>query len=416
LSRIAVIGSGISGMSAAYFLSRRHEVTLFEREQRLGGHTHTVSVAAPEGRLPVDTGFIVHNVKNYPNLSRLLRELRVATQASDMSFSVSDDAPGLEWSSREPIRLALKSANLFDSSWHGFLGEIARFNRRASALLDEASPDRLTLSEYLRRERFGDRLRDRYLYPLAASVWSASPDRIDDFPAATLVRFFKNHGFLGFFTQSRWRSIRGGSASYIPPLTDPYRARIRLSAPIERVTRNSRGVSVLARGRELERFDEVVFACHGDQVLPMLGDPTAAERSVFSAFKTSLNQTKLHTDTSVLPRRRRSWASWNFRRAHADPRRLTVTYHMNRLQALPTQTDYCVSLNTNGSVDPARVLRRMEYRHPLFTRESTASQLRWAEVSGVSRTHYCGAYWGYGFHEDGLNSALQVAERLGVTW
>ncbi len=416
MSRIAVIGSGISGLSAAHFLSRRHSVTLFEREERLGGHTHTHRVQAPEGALPVDTGFIVHNPRNYPKLSRLLRELSVETQQSDMSFSVSSGGDGPDWSSREPLRLALRSANLLDRAWRGFLPEIARFNRRAPCLLDEPSPDRLTLSEYLTRERFGKRFRDHYLYPLAASVWSTSADRVDDFPAATVVRFFKNHGFLGFFTQSPWRSIRGGSASYIPPLTAPFRERIRLAAPIERVMRDGRGVTVRARGLADERFDEVVFACHGDQVLPMLADPTPEETSVFSAFRTSANEAKLHTDTSVLPFRRRAWASWNFRRSRAQDGRLSVTYHMNRLQALPTGTDYCVSLNANGEVDPSRLLARMEYRHPLFTRESAAAQRRWAEVSGVFRTHYCGAYWGYGFHEDGLVSALAVAERLGVSW
>ncbi len=416
MSRIAVIGSGISGLSAAYFLSRRHSVTLFEREARLGGHTHTHRVAAPEGDLPVDTGFIVHNPANYPKFSRLLRELGVETQASDMSFSVSSDGQGPDWSSREPLRLALRSANVLDRAWRGFLPEIARFNRRAPCLLDEPSPERLTLSEYLARERFGPRLRDHYLYPLAASVWSTPADRIDDFPAATIVRFFKNHGFLGLFTQGKWRSIRGGSSSYIAPLTDPFRERIRLAAPIERISRDSRGVTVHARGLSEERFDEVVIACHGDQVLPMLADATPEETRVFSAFRTNANQARLHTDTRVLPRRRRAWASWNFRRGGARGSGLSVTYHMNRLQALPTSTDYCVSLNSNGDVAPERLVASVEYRHPLFTRDSVAAQRRWADVSGVLRTHYCGAYWGYGFHEDGLASALAVAERLGVTW
>ena len=416
MSRIAVLGSGISGLSAAHFLSRRHRVTLFEAEARLGGHTHTHRVEAPEGTIPVDSGFIVHNPRNYPRLSRLLRELSVETQDSDMSFSVSSGGRGPDWSSREPLRLALRSANLLDRAWRGFLPEIARFNRRAPCLLDEPSPERLTLSEFLTRERFGARFRDHYLYPLAASVWSASAEHVDEFPAATVVRFFMNHGFLGFFTQSRWRSIRGGSSSYIEPLTAPYRERIRLSAPIERVVRDSRGVTVRARGRADERFDEVVFACHGDQVLPVLADPTPEERSVFSAFQTNANAATLHTDTSVLPRRRRAWASWNFRRGETPGRPLSVTYHMNRLQALPTRTDYCVSLNAGAEADPSRLIARMNYRHPLFTRESAAAQARWAEVSGVFRTHYCGAYWGHGFHEDGLASALAVAGRLGVSW
>lgn len=403
-------------MSAAYLLSRRHTVTLFEREHRLGGHTHTIPVAADGGSISIDTGFIVHNRRNYPNLTRLFTELGVATQQSDMSFSVTSTPRGFEWSSRAPIELALRSANPFDREWRGFLAEIGQFNRAAPRLLDRPDPDALTLSEFLRHEGFSERLRDRYVLPLASAVWSTSLERVEEFPAATLVRFFLNHGFLGFFTQAEWRTVSGGSATYIPPLTAPYRDRIVLSAKLDRVWRDADGVTVRAEGRPEERFDEIVFACHGDEVLPLLTNATREEKEVFAAFRTTRNPTVLHTDTSVLPRRRGAWASWNYRRIEGERRRVCVTYHMNRLQRLSTREDYCVSLDADGLVDESRVLRRLVYDHPLFTREAVAAQCRWSEVSGMNRTHYCGAYWGYGFHEDGLNSALRVAERLGVSW
>jgi len=416
VSRIAVIGSGIAGMSAAYLLCRRHAVTLYEREPRLGGHTRTVTVAAPEGAVRVDTGFIVHNRRNYPNLTRLFAELGVATQDSDMSFSVTSPATGLEWSSRAPLELALRSANPFDAAWRGFLAEIGRFNRAAPRLLEETRADEMTLSDFVRRERFSPRLLDQYLLPLASAVWSTTLREVEHFPATTLVRFFQNHGFLGFFTQARWRALSGGSSVYVAPLTAPYRDRIVLGAKVERVTRDADGVLVAAAGRPAERFDEVVFACHGDEVLPMLADATDDERDVLSAFRTTPNPTALHTDTSLLPRRRRAWASWNSRTVPGDGRRVCVTYHMNRLQNLATREDYCVSLNADGLLDESRVLERMEYRHPRYTREAIAAQRRWDRISGAHRAHFCGAYWGYGFHEDGLNSALRVAERLGVSW
>ena len=403
-------------MSVAYFLSRRHTVTLFEREDRLGGHTHTIPVAAAEGSIPIDTGFIVHNRRNYPNLTRLFAELGVATQPSDMSFSVTSTPRGFEWSSRAPIELALRSANPFDAAWSGFLGEIIRFNRAARRLLDRPEPDTLTLSEFLRREGFSARFEDQYLLPLASAVWSTNLERVAEFPAATLVRFFQNHGFLGIFTQAKWRTVTGGSATYIAPLTAPYRERVVLSARLDRVLRDADGVTVRAQGRPEERFDEVVFACHGDEVLPVLADATTQEKQVFWSFRTIRNSAVLHTDTSVLPRRRKAWASWNYRRIAGERRRVCVTYHMNRLQRLPTREDYCVSLDAEGLVDESRVLRRLVYDHPLFTRDAVAAQRRWSQVSGMNRTHYCGAYWGYGFHEDGLNSALRVAERLGVSW
>jgi len=415
MSRIAVIGSGIAGMSAAYFLSRRHAVTVYERERRLGGHTRTIAVAAAEGTVPVDTGFIVHNRRNYPNLTRLFAELGVATQESDMSFSVTSAPPGLEWSSRAPLELALRSANPFDGAWRGFLGEVGRFNRAAPRLLEQTHADEMTLSEFVRRERFSARFLEQYLFPLASAVWSTTLADIERFPAATLVRFFQNHGFLGFFTQARWRAVSGGSSTYIPALTAPYRDRIVLSARVERVTRDPGGVTVASAGRPPERFDEVVFACHGDQVLPMLADATADEREVLSAFRTTENRTALHTDTALLPRKKRAWASWNYRRVAGDRRTASVTYHMNRLQNLSAREDYCVSLNADDLLDASRVIERMIDHHPLYTREAIAAQRRWSQVSGAHRAHFCGAYWGYGFHEDGLNSALRVAERLGVS-
>jgi predicted NAD/FAD-binding protein len=415
MSRIAVIGSGISGMAIAYFASRRHEVTLFEREPRLGGHTHTVPVSTREGVLGVDTGFIVLNEPNYPNLVRLFRELGVETQPSDMSFSVASGRGGFEWSSRGFSGLFADRANLVNPRFYAFLGEIVRFNRRAPRLLDEPDGGATTLSAFLAREGFTRAFRESYLLPMAGAVWSTPLEKMNDFPAATLVRFFQNHGFLGVRTQRPWRAVRGGSASYIPLLTAPYRNRIRLASPVERVTRERDGVTVRVRGQEA-RFDEAVFACHGDEALPMLSDASEAEREVLSAFRTSANPTWLHTDTSVLPRRRRAWASWNALGSGEDAGRPRVTYHMNRLQRLCAAEDYCVTLHPEGFVDESRAIRKLAYRHPLYDAAVVRAQGRWEEISGVRGTHYCGAHWGYGFHEDGLTSALRVASRLGVSW
>lgn len=416
MRRVAVIGAGISGLAAAYFLSRKHEVHLFERDSRLGGHTHTIDLETPAGPLRLDTGFLVHNDRTYPNLVRLFRELAVRTHDSDMSFAVSCRRSGLEYSSRGAAGFFAQTRNLWSPSHLRLLGEIVRFNRQAPALLLATDAGALTLGEFLEERRFGDEFAERYLLPMASAIWSASIDAIRSFPALTLVRFFDNHGLLGLRSQPTWLVVSNGSDTYIPGLTAPLRDRITRGASIASVSRDERQVTIAFADRPARTFDEVVFACHGDQVLPLLSDPTEHERQVFSNFSTTANAVVLHTDRSLLPALPRARASWNYLLADDADRPPTVTYDLNRLQGLDTPERYCVTLNPQVEIDETKVLRRLVYRHPLYTREAIRAQSGWASVSGVNRTHYCGAYWGYGFHEDGLVSALNVARALGVTW
>ena len=415
MSRVAVIGSGISGMAAAYLLSRKHEVCLFEKEARLGGHTHTHQIDTSCGTLPIDTGFIVHNDRTYPNLVRLLGQLGIARQASDMSFGVSCRSTGFEYSSRGLRGLFAGGGKWRRPSHYRFLAEIVRFNREARKLLQDPANAEISLREYLQANRFHGDFTRYYLHPMAASVWSTSLDEIEDFPAFTLIRFFENHGFLGLTTQAQWFVLDGGSSAYIALLTSPYRDQIRLGASIRAVTRTEGAVTLRFESRPDEHFDEVVFACHAPQTMQLLEDPTPVERQVLNSFRTSRNETLLHTDSRLLPRQTEARASWNYHLG-TERQAATLTYHMNRLQNLPTKEDYCVTLNHRESVEPTKILREMTYFHPLYTLDAVRAQSRWAEISGKNRTHFCGAYWFYGFHEDGLNSAIRVADKLGVSW
>ncbi len=411
--KIAVIGAGIAGLSAAYYLSRKHEVWLFEKETRLGGHTHTVSVDSSIGKLPVDTGFIVHNERTYPNLIKLLAELGVETAFSDMSFSVIHRKTNFEYSSRGTSGFFAQRKNFLNAKHYALLKEILRFNREAPHLLDQPDYENITLGEFIDSGKFGKRFTDFYLYPMASAVWSTSLEKILDFPAATLIRFFANHGMLGVNTHPRWKVIKGGSHTYIKPITAPFKERIFTGQNLLSVERADAGVKLIFADKALW-FDEVVFACHGNQILPLLANPTDMEREVLKNFQTSRNETVLHTDTKFLPRNKNAQASWNYHVTEDSRMNTTLTYHMNRLQRFTTKEDYCVTLNANGELDQSTVIRSLVYDHPLYTREAIQAQQRWAEISGKHHTHFCGAYWFYGFHEDGLNSGLRVARTLGV--
>jgi predicted NAD/FAD-binding protein len=416
MKTVAVIGAGISGMAAAHFLSRRHRVHLFEKASRLGGHTNTVLVETAQGPVALDTGFLVHNDRTYPNLVRLFEELGVATRDSDMSFAVSCRRTGLEYSSRGANGFFAQRRNLIRPSHFSLLREIVRFNREAPALLETPDAERQTLGEFLESRRFGERFTHRYLFPMASAIWSASLDAIRSFPAFTLIRFFDNHGLLSLNAQPTWKVVAGGSHTYIPRLIAHLSGGLHQGASIHSVRRSVDGVTLTFRDRPSMQFDDVVFACHGDEVLPLLADPSDRERDVFSCFTTTTNTAWLHTDGSVLPVQARARASWNYRLAADDDAAPTVTYDLNRLQGLTTPDQYCVTLNPHGGIDERRVLGRFVYRHPLYTRDAVGAQRQWSEVSGVNRTHYCGAYWFHGFHEDGLNSALRVSRALGVEW
>ncbi|MGE3958838.1 MAG: NAD(P)/FAD-dependent oxidoreductase [Vicinamibacterales bacterium] len=416
MKRIAVIGSGIAGLSAAYFLSRKHEVHLFEKDQRLGGHTHTVMVESSQGPVALDTGFLVHNDKTYPRLVRLFEEIEIETIASDMCFAVACAGTGLEYSSRGPRGFFAQARNLVNPAHFGLLSEIVRFNREAPRLLASDAAPHMTLGEFLDARRFSEVFTHRYLLPMASAIWSASLTSIRAFPALTMVRFLDNHGLLAVTGQPQWKVVKGGSCTYIPRLTAPLGSRLHLGITPAGISRDEQGVTLRFHDRPSLRFDDVVLACHGDQVLALLDDASDVEREVFAQFRTTTNTAWLHTDASVLPTREAARASWNYRLSGRADEAPMVTYDLNRLQRLTTREQFCVTLNPAGDIDERTVLRRMVYQHPLYDHAAIRAQARWAEVSGVRRTHYCGAYWFYGFHEDGLRSGLRVANALGVEW
>jgi predicted NAD/FAD-binding protein len=416
MKHVAVIGSGISGLAAAYFLSRKHRVTLYEKSDRLGGHTHTVLVDAEDGPLALDTGFLVHNDRTYPNLVRLFAELGVETTGSDMSFGVTSPSTGFEYSSRGLRGFFADRRRIASPAHVGLLRDIVRFNREAPRVLALEDAESWTLGDFLRHGRYGERFVSHYLMPMASAIWSSSLDSIEEFPAQTLVRFMANHGMLSIASHPTWRVVRGGSHTYVPRLTAPLGNEVRTGVTIRSVRRDEGGVTLTFADRPAARVDDVVFACHGDQVLPLLADPSDDEREVFSRFTTTANEVWLHTDAAALPRRGWARASWNYRLEPDAGAAPSVTYHLNRLQGLVSATDYCVTLNPRWSLPEGRVIARIACRHPRFTLESLRAQTQWRAVSGVRRTHFCGAYWRYGFHEDGLVSAIRVAADLGVRW
>jgi hypothetical protein len=419
VSRIAVVGSGISGLATAWLLSRQHDVELFEKDARLGGHTHTHQIDTPRGPLGLDTGFLVHNTRTYPRLIRLFAELGVECLDSDMSFGVRDRRDGFEYGTHSPASLFADPRAFVRPSHYVMLAEIVRFGRAArrfiAASRGTAGSAGVTLGEFLDRHRFRGAFVERYLWPLAASIWSASLDTLAGFPALTLVTFFDNHGMLNVLDHPTWRVVRGGSATYIPKLLDSPRIVVHRSTPPVRITRGAGGVTLEFAARPALTTDAVVLACRGGDAVALLADPTPVEREVLGAFRTSTNDAWLHTDASWLPRRHTARAAWNYVIGGPSSEGATVTYWLNRLQRLSGPVEYCVTLNPPEPINPAAVLFRMTYQHPLYTRAAVDAQARWAEVS-TGRTSYAGAYWFYGFHEDGLRSAVRVAEAFGVTW
>ena len=422
VQRLAIVGSGIAGLAAAWLLARRYDVLLFEREPRFGGHTHTHDLETADGRLALDTGFLVHNARTYPNLIRLFDELGVARLDSDLSFAVTCRRTGFEYSTRSLNGVFADRRNLVRPGHYRLLRDILRFNRAARALAhDERANARdgspLTVEEFLDRHQLSGEVVDRFIVPFAAAIWSASPRDILSFPAITLAQFFARHGLGRVLDRPRWKVVRGGSATYVPKLLAPPRITARTSAPVRRVTRAADGAGVVLALDDGEvRADAVVFACHGDEVLPLLAEASPLEREVLGAFETSTNEAWLHTDSRWLPRRPAARAAWNYTIGVPGHGGATVTYHLNRLQRLEARSDYCVTLNPPGGIEPYHVLRRMVYTHPLYTRAAISAQARWDEISGRDRVHFCGAYWFDGFHEDGLRSAVRVAAALGVPW
>ncbi len=424
--RLAIIGTGIAGLGCAHFLQRDFDLTLFESADYIGGHTNTVTVdepgsaAAPGRSVAIDTGFMVFNHATYPLLTRLFRELGVVTKQTDMSFSVRHAESGLEFCGSSLNHLFAQRKNLLRPRFYRMLFAINRFNREAvAALADPASPILTeTLGDYVQRRGYGSDFFDLYLVPMSSAVWSTPPEKMLAFPAAALLRFFHNHGFLGLSTQHQWWTVEGGSKSYIAPITAPFAQKIRLNSAATGVIRTPRGVTVTTKTGTAHTFEKVILACHGDQALRLLQNPTDAEHRLLSAFHYQPNTATLHTDASVMPRTRLAWSAWNYEIARDSAGAVSTATHywMNKLQGVSDRENYFVTINRPESIDPKKVLRRIAYEHPLFSLAATAAQAELPALNlaalGTTGTFYAGAWQRHGFHEDGLHSAHRLAGQL----
>lgn len=413
--RVAIVGTGISGLYAAHELAPSCEVTLFEAQSHPGGHSNTVEVTMDGQRFAIDTGFIVFNEKTYPQFTALLNSLGVAYQPSEMSFSFRCGNSGLEYRGDNTFdALFAQRRNALRPSFYRMLRDILRFNRLGAALI--AADPAVTLGEFLSSRNFRGKLLDDYLLPMAGAIWSAEPARILAFPATHFGRFFQNHGLLQVEGRPQWLTVTGGSREYVRAVLRPLRDRLLLDTPVEWIERYPDRVMLKARGRPAAEYDQVILACHSDQALALLRDPSVQEREVLGAITYQDNDAVLHTDVQLLPRRRRAWAAWNYHREHRSTTtgRVSVTYNLTRLQSLGTRRQFLLTLNGDDAVDPRTILHRQSYSHPVFDAASLEAQGRRGEINGRRRTWYCGAYWGYGFHEDGVRSAAAVCDALGV--
>jgi len=405
--KIAVIGGGISGNVVAYKLHKDHEITLFEANDYLGGHTHTHDIELDGKHFAVDSGFIVFNNRTYPNFVGLLDELNVESKPSSMSFSVRCSGTGLEYNGSNLGTLFCQKKNLVNLGFYRMLKDILKFNRNAPTILGSTESE-LALAEYLRTGGYSDSFVKFYLLPMGASIWSTDPERVLDFPAGFFVRFLLNHGLLSIDDRPQWRVIKGGSRNYLDAMSRGYRNRIRLSSPVSAVRRLSDGVQIKPVGAEPEHFDAVFLACHSNQALRLLSDPSPFEQSILGALPYQRNTAVLHTDSSILPRYRKAWAAWNYHIPSRDRGVASLTYNMNILQGLNAEKQFLVTLNDPGDIDPRKIIRRMDYEHPLFTADGVDAQGQQDRINGINRTFFCGAYWRNGFHEDGVVSALNA--------
>jgi hypothetical protein len=412
--RIAVVGSGIAGLASAWLLSRRHEVTLFEAAGYFGGHTHTHDVEQQGRRYRIDSGFIVHNPDHYPLLTRMFEQLGVASQPTTMSFSVHNEASGLEYNAATLDTLFCQRRNLLSPRFIGMVRDLMRFYREAPALLFTQEPGP-TLADYLIEHRYGDAFRDEHLIPMASALWSSPASQILTFPARYLVQFMANHQMLQVSDRPEWRVVKGGSSTYVSALREHWSASERLNCTVRAVRRHADGVEIESDAG-VEHFDHVVMACHSDQALALLMDADEREHAILGAMPYQANDTVLHTDASMLPRQRKAWAAWNAWLPSDPAEACTVSYCMNLLQGIDSPQPFVVTLNRSAAIDPGKVLARMQYHHPVYSHASVAAQSRKAEIQGQRHTWFAGAYWGWGFHEDGMRSAVEVAAALGVHW
>jgi len=412
--RIAIVGAGVSGLVAAHLLHREHEIVVYEANSYAGGHTNTIRVDTAHQTHHIDTGFIVMNDRNYPNFTRLLDRLGVARQPTHMSFSVKGEERDFEFSGT-PRGLFCQPGNFASPRFARMIVDLLRFNRALRTLLEHEESGE-SMHDFLSRQRFSRAFVERLIVPQMSAVWSADPRRAGSFPARFIAEFFANHGMLGFRDRPQWSTIEGGSARYVEALTAPFRDRIRLRAPVSSVTRHDDHVEILAAGAGAGTYDQVIIATHSDQALGMLRDPSERERELLGAIDYQPNEAVLHTDSTLLPRRRAARSAWNFHLLREPKPLSTVTYYMNHLQRLAAEEDFCVTLNRTEAIDPAKIIRKIPYAHPMYTPSGVAAQSEHSTISGLcGRTHFCGAYWGWGFHEDGVVSALRVAKRFGMT-
>jgi predicted NAD/FAD-binding protein len=412
--KIAIIGSGITGNVAAHELSRDHEVTMYEANSYVGGHTNTHDVRFEGRDYTIDTGFIVFNYRTYPEFSRLLKEMNVAVEPTNMSFSVKHEHTGLEYNGNTINTLFAQRSNLFRPSFLRMVRDILRFNREAVQSLDHEDAE-LPLSEYLEKYRYGEEFRDHYIIPMGAAIWSTEAKLMQSFPARFFIRFFHNHGLLSVNDRPVWHVIKGGSREYLKPLTRPYRDSIRTGTSVDAIRRFTTHVEILTERYGTERFDAVFIATHTNEALRMLDKATKAETDVLEAIPYQKNEAVLHTDTSLLPERRLAWAAWNYHILKNQHDRVALTYNMNILQGIDAPVTFNVTLNNAEAIDPRKIIKRVEYEHPVFTPESVSAQARHNEINGTLRTWYCGAYWRNGFHEDGVVSARNAVQHFNET-
>ena len=419
--KIAVIGTGIAGNVAAYQLAKQHQVSVFEANDYVGGHTHTHDIDWQGQEYAIDTGFIVFNERTYPNFIGLLDTLEVPFETTEMSFSMKDGNSGLEYCGSSLNAMFSQRRNLLSPKFYRMIYDILRFNRSALREITTQSCD-LSFGEFLRKGKYSKQFIEHYIVPMGAAIWSTDPGLMEDFPAEFFIRFFHNHGLLTVRDQPQWFVVSGGSRQYLAPLCNSFKQHIKLNSAIESITRSADAVTIQAHGKSPETFDAVFIATHSDQALEMLSDPSPLEAQVLGAIKYQYNQAVLHTDESVLPTNRRAWGAWNYHLAkhssEPSPQRVALTYNMNILQNIDAPVQFCVTLNNDSAIDPAKIIKRIDYHHPLFTQESVQAQSRQKDLNGTLGTYYCGAYWGNGFHEDGVRSAqaavAQFEQQLAV--
>lgn len=412
--RIAIIGGGISGMTAAYYLSRRHDITLFEASDYIGGHANTALVRESSRTLPVDTGFIVFNEHNYPGLCRLFDELEVEAINTDMSFSVHCESSGLEYNGTSLNKLFVQRKNLFNFSFLYMLKDISRFNKEAIRDMQQGLDDTITVENYARQNNYSEVFIKQYLVPLGASLWSSPAERFRQFPMLFVIEFLNNHCMLQVNGRPRWKTVKGGSKEYVKKLTASYADRIQLNQPVQRISRRNGKIEVETRNNSTEEFDEAIVCCHSDQALQLLGQADETERGILEQFQYQQNEVVLHTDTSVLPMKKDAWASWNYRIPQAQQDHVSVTYNMNSLQSIESSQTYCVSLNQTRHIDKSKIIKRIIYHHPQFSPGRSDIQGCHQQLIRHDGISYCGAYWGFGFHEDGVSSATRVCEAFGL--